>query len=197
MDSNLENDINFDENNDSLTQPSEEQDSHISDEHTNDNDNSSDEDISSLKSKLLQQELISKDFLDKYQRTLADFDNFRKRTIAEKASMFDNGAMSSIEKLLPVLDNFQRAIDSISDDDKLSPIFTGVSMIYSQMQEAFSSMGLLEIDGVGSTFDPSIHNAVLHVEDPNFEQNVVIEVLQKGYKFKDKVLRPSMVKVAN
>lgn len=153
--------------------------------------------IDILKENLEKAEQTSKEYLDRLQRTMAEFDNFRKRTNIEKTSMFENGAMSSIEKLLPILDNFERAINSTSDEDKENPIFKGVDMIYNQMQEAFKNMGVEELEGVGSEFNPNIHNAVFHIEDETLGENIVVEVLQKGYKYKDKVLRPSMVKVAN
>lgn len=160
-------------------------------------ENTQESEIDILKQNLEKAEQTAKDYLDRLQRTMAEFDNFRKRTIVEKNSMFENGAMSSIEKLLPILDNFERAISSTSEEDKNSPIFKGVDMIYNQMQEAFKNMGVEEIEGIGVEFNPNIHNAVMHIQDENLDNNVVAEVLQKGYKFKDKVLRPSMVKVAN
>lgn len=153
--------------------------------------------IDILKEKLETAEKTSKDYLDKLQRTMAEFDNFRKRTNAEKTSMFENGTISAIEKFLPILDNFERAIGSTLEEDKESPIFKGVDMIYKQMQEAFLNMGIEELEGVGSEFNPNLHNAVLHIEDENLGENVIAEVLQKGYKYKEKVIRPSMVKVAN
>ena len=153
--------------------------------------------IDILKENLEKAEQTSKDYLDRLQRTMAEFDNFRKRTNVEKTSMFENGAMSSIEKLLPILDNFERAIISTSEEDKESAMFKGIEMIYNQMKEAFKNMGVEELEGVGTEFNPNIHNAVLHIEDENFETNTIVEVLQKGYKYKEKVLRPSMVKVAN
>lgn len=201
MDNNFENSLNSD---DTLSPLSSEQQSIENSSSTNipehqDFDSQSEEldELSSLKLKLKEQESYSKDLLDKFQRTLAEFDNFRKRSSIEKSNMFDNGASYSIEKLLPILDNFERAIDASSEDEKQSSIFKGLSMIHSQMLEAFTSLGLSEIQGVGSTFDPNFHNAVLHIEDSQLEQNIIVEVLQKGYTFKDKVLRPSMVKVAN
>lgn len=150
-----------------------------------------------LEQKLQQAEQTSKDYLDKLQRTMAEFDNFRKRTNIEKASMYENGTRDAIEKLLPILDNFERAILSTSEEDKQSSMFKGVEMIFNQMVETFTNMGVCEVAGVGETFDPNIHNAVLHVEDENLGENVVAEVMQKGYTYKDKVIRPSMVKVAN
>lgn len=150
-----------------------------------------------LSQKLQQAEQTSKDYLDKLQRTMAEFDNFRKRTNIEKASMYENGTKDTIEKLLPILDNFERAILSTSEEDKQNPMFKGIEMIFNQMVETFTNMGVCEVAGVGESFDPNIHNAVLHVEDESLGQNVVAEVMQKGYTYKDKVIRPSMVKVAN
>lgn len=153
--------------------------------------------LEQLKLKLEKAESSSKDYLDKLQRSMAEFDNFRKRTNVEKASMYENGARDTIEKLLPTLDNFERAILSTPEEDKNSAMFKGIDMIFNQMVETFKNMGVEEVAGVGETFDPNIHNAVLHIDDDSFGENVVVEVMQKGYKYKDKIIRPSMVKVAN
>ncbi|MFR4987218.1 MAG: nucleotide exchange factor GrpE [Lachnospirales bacterium] len=153
--------------------------------------------LEQLKLKLEKAESSSKDYLDKLQRSMAEFDNFRKRTNVEKASMYENGARDTIEKLLPILDNFERAILSTPEEDKNSAMFKGIDMIFNQMVETFKNMGVEEVAGVGETFDPNIHNAVLHIDDDSFGENVVAEVMQKGYKYKDKIIRPSMVKVAN
>ncbi len=153
--------------------------------------------LEQLKLKLEKAEASSKDYLDKLQRSMAEFDNFRKRTNVEKASMYENGARDTIEKLLPILDNFERAILSTPEEDKNSAMFKGIDMIFNQMVETFKNMGVEEVAGVGETFDPNIHNAVLHIDDDSFGENVVAEVMQKGYKYKDKIIRPSMVKVAN
>ena len=153
--------------------------------------------LEQLKLKLEKAESSSKDYLDRLQRSMAEFDNFRKRTNVEKASMYENGARDTIEKLLPILDNFERAILSTPEEDKNSAMFKGIDMIFNQMVETFKNMGVEEVAGVGETFDPNIHNAVLHIDDDSFGENVVAEVMQKGYKYKDKIIRPSMVKVAN
>lgn len=153
--------------------------------------------LEQLKLKLEKAESSSKDYLDKLQRSMAEFDNFRKRTNVEKASMYENGARDTIEKLLPILDNFERAILSTPEEDKNSAMFKGIDMIFNQMVETFKNMGVEEVEGVGENFDPNIHNAVLHIDDDSFGENVVAEVMQKGYKYKDKIIRPSMVKVAN
>lgn len=152
-----------------------------------------DEIIDKIKS--LEAEIV--DYGDKFKRNLAEFDNFRKRTTIEKASMYDNGVKDTIEKMLPILDNFERAITSTKEEDKENPIFKGIEMIYTQMLETFTNMGIEEINDVGEKFDTNLHNAVMHIEDDTFGENVVAEVLQKGYKYKDKVIRTSMVKVAN
>lgn len=151
----------------------------------------------SLQAKLELAESTSKEYLDRLQRTMAEFDNFRKRTNVEKASMYENGIISIIEKLLPIYDNFGRALNSTSDEEKNSNVFKGLEMIFKQFEDIFKSLNIEEVEGEGSSFDPKIHNAVLHVEDTSFGQNIVAEVLQKGYKYNDKVIRPSMVKVAN
>lgn len=137
------------------------------------------------------------DYLDKYQRTLAEFDNFRKRTLKEKASMYDDGIRDCVLKLIPVVDNFERAVSSVSDDEKSTGLYKGIEMVLKQFTEILESLGVSEIEAEGQTFDPNLHNAVMHIEDDKFDENVVAAVLQKGYICKDKVIRPSMVQVAN
>lgn len=137
------------------------------------------------------------DYLDRYQRTLAEFDNFRKRTSKEKASMYDDGVRDSVLKLIPVVDNFERAVFSVSEEDKESGLYKGIEMVLKQFTEILTSLGVQEIEAEGKTFDPNLHNAVMHIEDDKFGENEIAAVLQKGYICKDKVIRPSMVQVAN
>ncbi len=135
------------------------------------------------------------EYLDKYQRTLAEFDNFRKRTSREKASMYDDGVRDTVEKLLPTIDNLERAIASSKDTE--DPLYKGIEMVLKQLKETFKAMGVEEIPDVGEKFDPNVHSAVSHIEDENYGENEVTMVMLKGYKYKDKVIRPSMVQVAN
>ena len=132
---------------------------------------------------------------DKYLRQLSEFENFRKRSINEKTEMYSNGVRGTIEKLLPVLDNFERALDAF--EDKESAMFEGVNMIYNQLLNVLKDSGVEEIAAQGESFDPNLHNAVMHIEDESIDTNIVVEVFQKGYKLGNKVIRPSMVKVAN
>ena len=133
---------------------------------------------------------------EKYTRLLADFDNMRSRNEKENAKMFDYGASDTLEKLLPVIDNFERALEHVSEEDK-GPFEEGIEMIYKQMMETLEKIGVKPMDAVGKEFDPNLHNAVIHVEEEGAGENVVLEEMQKGYMYKDKVLRHSMVKVAN
>ena len=137
------------------------------------------------------------DYLDRYQRTLAEFDNFRKRTMKEKASMYDDGVRDSVLKLIPVVDNFERAVSAVSEEEKESGLYKGIEMVLKQFTEILTSLGVQEIEAEGKAFDPNLHNAVMHIEDENFGENEVAAVLQRGYICKDKVIRPSMVQVAN
>ncbi len=148
-----------------------------------------------LETKLKEAEAKAKDSFDKYLRQVAEFDNYRKRTTAEKASMYSNGVRDTVEKLLPVIDNFERAVNSF--EDKESSLFVGVDMILKQFREVLTALGVEEIPAEGEPFDPNLHNAVMHIEDESCDTNVVVEVFQKGYKMGDKVIRHSMVKVAN
>ena len=138
------------------------------------------------------------DHLDKYQRCLAEFDNFRKRTVKEKASMYDDGVRSTVEKLLMVIDNLERAVmvqeGKVDENDAF---FKGVKMTLTQFQDVLRGIGVEEIKAVGEKFDPNLHAAVAHEDDENYGENEVVLEMLKGYKYKDKVIRHSMVKVAN
>lgn len=134
---------------------------------------------------------------DKYRRTMAEFDNFRKRTEKEKAVMYEIGAKDIINKLLPVVDNFERGLASIPEADKGTPIADGMDKIYRQLTKMLEEAGVKEIEAEGQEFNPDFHNAVMHIEDETLGENVVAEVLLKGYTYRDSVVRHSMVKVAN
>ena len=134
---------------------------------------------------------------DKLKRQLAEFENFRNRTDKEKSQMYAVGAKDVIEKILPVIDNFERGLKSIPEDQKGGPMASGMEMIYKQLITVLSDLGVTPIEAVGQEFDPNLHNAVMHAEDEGLGENIVAEEFQKGYKYKDTVLRHSMVKVAN
>ena len=137
------------------------------------------------------------DLTDKLRRQMAEFDNFRKRTEKEKSGMFEMGAKSVVEKLLPVVDNFERGLASVTEEQKEDPFVAGVDKVYKQLLTVFDELGVKPIEAVGQPFDPNFHNAVMHVEDDEQGENVVVEEFQKGYMYHDSVVRHSMVKVAN
>ena len=134
---------------------------------------------------------------DRVKRQLAEFENFRNRTEKEKSQMYMVGARDVIEKLLPVVDNFERGLKSIPEDQKDGPVASGMEMIYKQLITVLTDLGVTPIEAVGQEFDPNFHNAVMHAEDEELGENTVSEEFQKGYKYKDAVLRHSMVKVVN
>lgn len=134
---------------------------------------------------------------DKVLRQMAEFENFRKRTEKEKAAMFEIGAKSIVEKLLPVIDNFERGLSAMSEEEKSTGFAQGVEMIYKQLLTELAEAGVTPIEAVGKEFNPDFHNAVMHIEDENLGENIVAEEFQKGYMYKDSVVRHSMVKVAN
>ncbi|MBS7194885.1 MAG: nucleotide exchange factor GrpE [Eubacterium sp.] len=148
-----------------------------------------------MEEKLEEAQKQAKDNLDKYIRQLAEFENFRKRSNSEKTAMYSNGVRDTVEKLLPVIDNFERAVEAA--DDKEDPMYKGVEMILKQFMEILENLGVKEIPSKGEPFDPNVHSAVMHIDDESCDENVVVEVFQKGYTLGDKVIRPSMVKVAN
>ena len=132
---------------------------------------------------------------DKYLRTLAEYENFRKRSEKEKAQMFELGAKSIIEQLLPVVDNFERALEHISEEEKENSFAKGVEGIYKQIQKMFSDCDIQAIEAVGQKFDPALHNAVMTEEEGDAEEDTVTADLQKGYTYRGNVVRHSMVKV--
>lgn len=134
---------------------------------------------------------------DKYQRTMAEFDNFRKRTEKEKAAMYEIGAKDIVEKMLPIVDNFERGLATLSDEEKTAPFADGMDKVYKQLLKALEDAGVKPIEAVGKEFDPNLHNAVMHIDDENFGENVIAEEFQKGYMYRETVVRHSMVKVAN
>ncbi len=134
---------------------------------------------------------------DRLQRTMAEFENFRKRSEKEKSAMFEMGARSVIEKILPTVDNFERGLGSVPEEQKEDAFVAGMEKVYKHMMKELEELGVKPIEAVGKEFDPSCHNAVMHVEDENAGENQIVEEFQKGYTYRDSVVRYSMVKVAN
>lgn len=132
---------------------------------------------------------------DKYLRTLAEYENFRKRSEKEKAQMFELGAKSIIEALLPVVDNFERALSHVQEEEKDSPFVKGIEGIYKQIQKMFADCNIQEIEALGKKFDPALHNAVMTEEEGDAEEDTITQDLQKGYTYRGSVVRHSMVKV--
>ena len=137
------------------------------------------------------------DLQDRVKRQMAEFDNFRKRTDKEKSAMFEMGASDVIKKLLPVVDNFERGFKSITDDEKETPFAKGMDMVYKQMIKMLEDLEVKPIEAVGLEFNPDLHNAVMHVEDESAGEGIIVEEFEKGYTYRDTVIRHSMVKVAN
>ena len=134
---------------------------------------------------------------DKITRQMAEFDNFRKRTEREKSQMYEIGAKDVIEKILPVVDNFERGLAAVPEEKKEDPFVEGMDKIYKQLMTTLEGIGVKPIEAVGQEFNPDFHNAVMHVEDEEFGENIVAEEFQKGYMYRESVVRHSMVKVAN
>lgn len=133
---------------------------------------------------------------DRLTRQMAEFDNFRKRTDREKSQMYEVGAKDVIEKILPVVDNFERGLDAAAGEGE-NPFMKGMEQIYKQLMTTLDEIGVKPIEAVGAEFDPNFHNAVMHVEDEEIDENIIVEEFQKGYMYRDSVVRHSMVKVAN
>ena len=134
---------------------------------------------------------------DRLTRQMAEFDNFRKRTEREKSQMYEIGAKDIIEKILPVIDNFERGLAAVPEESKEDPFVEGMEKIYKQIMTTLEGVGVKPIEAVGQEFNPDFHNAVMHVEDEEAGENIITEEFQKGYMYRDSVVRHSMVKVAN
>ena len=134
---------------------------------------------------------------DRVQRQMAEFENFRRRSEKEKAAMFEMGARSVIEKILPVIDNFERGLAVVTPEQKEDPFEQGMEKIYRQLLQEMENIGVKAIEAKGQNFDPSLHNAVMHIDDDTIDENIVVEEFQKGYTYRGAVIRASMVKVAN
>ena len=137
----------------------------------------------------------SDEYLDMLKRTMADFENFRKRSTKERETLFDDGFVDSVKTFLPILDNLERAVEA--SVEKEGSLYEGLQMVVRMYKDTLSKSSVVEIEGVGNKFNPELHNAVMHIEDESLEENVIVDVLQKGYMYKEKVIRHSMVKVAN
>lgn len=134
---------------------------------------------------------------DRLTRQMAEFDNFRKRTEKEKSHMYEIGAKDVIDKILPVVDNFERGLGAVKEEEKEDPFVQGMEMVYKQLMSTLEGIGVKPIEAAGQEFNPDFHNAVMHVDDDELGENIVVEELQKGYMYRDSVVRHSMVKVAN
>ena len=137
------------------------------------------------------------DLTDRLKRSMAEFDNYRKRVEKEKSHMYEIGAKDVIEKILPVVDNFERGFDSLSEEEKEAPFVAGMDKVFKQLTDMLEGIGVTPIEALNQEFDPNLHNAVMHVEDESVGENIIVEEFQKGYCYKDSVVRHSMVKVAN
>ncbi len=170
-------------------------------EATEDNVSTEDEALSEeegeKKPKKDKKDLMIEELTDKYKRTFAEFDNFRKRSEKEKAAMFEIGAKAIVEKMLPIVDSFERGLATVPEEEKGSPFAEGMDKVYKQLMTALEEAGVKPIEALNTEFNPDFHNAVMHVEDENAEENIIIEEFQKGYTYRDSVVRHSMVKVAN
>ena len=160
-------------------------------------ENSSEKKFFGKKNKKDKKDEKIEELTDKIVRQMAEFDNFRKRTEKEKSQMYEIGAKDIIEKILPVIDNFERGLSVVPEDKKEDSFVQGMEMIYKQLMTTLESAGVKAIEAVGQEFNPDFHNAVMHVEDDEVSENIVVEEFQKGYMYRETVVRYSMVKVAN
>ena len=140
---------------------------------------------------------VIEELQDRVKRQMAEFDNFRKRTEKEKSAMFEMGASDIIKKLLPIVDNFDRGFKSVTDEELETPFAKGMDMVHKQLLKMLEDADVKPIEALGGEFNPDLHNAVMHVEDDSVGENIVVEEFEKGYTYRDQVIRHSMVKVAN
>lgn len=160
-------------------------------------DKKSEKKLFGKKNKKDKKDEMIEELTDRLTRQMAEFDNFRKRTDKEKSQMYEVGAKDIIEKILPVVDNFERGLDAVKEEEKDDPFVQGMEKVYKHLMTTLEEIEVKPIEAVGKEFDPNLHNAVMHVEDENFGENIVAEEFQKGYTYRDSIVRHSMVKVAN
>lgn len=164
-------------------------------------DNASDaqgaEETVDINNKKYQKDAVIEDLQDRLKRQMAEFDNYRKRTDKEKSAMFEMGASDVVKKLLPIVDNFERGFKSVTEEELQTPFAKGMDMVYKQTIKMLEDLQVKPIEAVGSEFNPEFHNAVMHVEDDSQGENIIVEEFEKGYTYRDVVIRHSMVKVAN
>lgn len=160
-------------------------------------DKKSEKKLFGKKNKIDKKDEKIEELTDRLTRQMAEFDNFRKRTDKEKSQMYEVGAKDIIEKILPVVDNFERGLDAVKEEEKDDPFVQGMEKVYKHLMTTLEEIEVKPIEAVGKEFDPNLHNAVMHVEDENFGENIVAEEFQKGYTYRDSIVRHSMVKVAN
>ena len=144
-----------------------------------------------------QKDAVIEDLQDRLKRQMAEFDNYRKRTDKEKSAMFEMGASDVIKKLLPIVDNFERGFKSVTEEELQTPFAKGMDMVYKQTMKMLEDLQVKPIEALGSEFNPDFHNAVMHVDDDSQGENIIVEEFEKGYTYRDVVIRHSMVKVAN
>lgn len=164
-------------------------------------DNASDaqgaEETVDINNKKDQKDAVIEDLQDRLKRQMAEFDNYRKRTDKEKSAMFEMGASDVVKKILPIVDNFERGFKSVTEEELQTPFAKGMDMVYKQTIKMLEDLQVKPIEAVGSEFNPEFHNAVMHVEDDSQGENIIVEEFEKGYTYRDVVIRHSMVKVAN
>ena len=164
-------------------------------------DNASDaqgaEETVDINNKKDQKDAVIEDLQDRLKRQMAEFDNYRKRTEKEKSAMFEMGASDVVKNLLPIVDNFERGFKSVTEEELQTPFAKGMDMVYKQTIKMLEDLQVKPIEAVGSEFNPEFHNAVMHVEDDSQGENIIVEEFEKGYTYRDVVIRHSMVKVAN
>ena len=153
--------------------------------------------VADIIAKMQQQEATITTLEDQVKRQMAEFDNFRKRTEREKTVMFDLGAIDVVKKLLPIVDNFERGFKTLPEGEETTGFAKGMEMVHKQMMKMLEELKVTPIEAIGNEFDPELHNAVQHVEKDDVGENIVVEEFEKGYKYKDTVIRHSMVIVAN
>lgn len=154
------------------------------------------EEIEELKAQLEEKTQKSEEYLNALQRAAAEFDNYKKRTVKEKEALYTDAFSDAVSAFLPVVDNMERAASAINKEENPS-LHEGIELVFRQFRDVLKNLGVEEIKSVGEKFDPQLHNAVMHVEDEGYGENEIIEEFQKGYMLKDKIIRHSMVKVAN
>jgi len=187
----------YEKNNEEISNPENTQQDEKADENPTEGAGQASDELETIKTQFDEKTKQCEEYYNMLQRTVAEFDNYKKRTSREKETLYSEAVSDAVAAFLPVIDNLERAVQVSQKDEDAQSLKDGIELVLKQVKDVLGKLGVEEIKSIGESFDPQLHNAVMHIEDEAYGQNSIIEEFQKGYVLKEKVIRHSMVKVAN